>query len=358
MAKIDAFLTLMHQHGASDLHLAAAAQPLLRVGGELTRINYKPLDDRTLRALCYEIATEEDIKEFEASGDLDFAYEIAGVARYRVNFFDHKYGIGAVFREIPSRILTIDELGLLPILKKLAILDKGLVLVTGPTGSGKSTTLAAIIDHANKHRKDHIVTIEDPIEFIHQSNGCHITYREIGTHTRSFAAALRAALREDPDIILLGEMRDLETISLALEAASTGHLVFSTLHTQSATKTIDRVIDVFPPEQQGQIRVTLSETLKAVLSQTLLKKKDRQGRCAALEVLIATSAVSNLIREGKTYQLASTIQTGKKLGMQGLDDTLMDLIRKEWISPEEAYAHAIDRDRFASLLEVPPDVFA
>jgi len=356
MARIDAFLKIMNENKASDLHLAAGSQPIMRVSGELKQLEYKVLPHEALKALLAEIADPEKFKMFEDTGDLDFAYEVPGLARYRVNFFNQRYGISAVFREIPSKIMTIDELGLPQVLRKLATLDKGMVLVTGPTGSGKSTTLAAIIDHVNKIRKDHIITIEDPIEFVHQSRGCHISYREISTHTRSFATALRAALREDPDIILVGEMRDLETISLALEAAATGHLVFSTLHTQSATKTVDRVIDVFPHDQQSQIRVTLSETLKAVVSQTLLKRKDGQGRCAALEIMIATPAVANLIREGKTYQLASTIQTGKKMGMQSLDDAIMELLQKKMIEPEEAYTKSADKDRFATLLKEPPEL--
>ena len=356
MAKIDAFLKLMHESEASDLHLASRSRPILRIAGELKQLNYQELSHDALTALLSEIAPADKFKVFEETGDLDFAYEVPGLARYRVNFFNQKYGISAVFREVPSKIKTIDDLGLPPILKNLAMLNKGLVLVTGPTGSGKSTSLAAIIDHVNTHRNEHIITIEDPIEFVHENHGCHISYREVGTHTRSFATALRSALREDPDIILVGEMRDLETIALALEAASTGHLVFSTLHTQSATKTVDRVIDVFPSEQQSQIRVTLSETLKAVISQTLLKRRDKEDRCAALEVLIATAASANLIREGKTYQLTSTMQTGKKLGMQTLDDAIMDLLQKGWIEPEEAYSKAIDKDRFTPLLKSAPDI--
>jgi len=358
MAKIDAFFKLMHEQGASDLHLVAGSQPILRLRGEMERVKYKVLENDELKAMLYEITPEDKIKVFEETGDLDFGYEIPGMARYRANFFNQKYGIGAVFREIPSKIVTIDELGFPPLLKKLAMLDKGLVLVTGPTGSGKSTTLAAIIDHANKNRKDHIITIEDPIEFVHQSQGCIVNHREIGSHTRSFATALRGALREDPDIILVGEMRDLETISLALEAAATGHLVFSTLHTQSATKTVDRIIDVFPSEQQAQVRVTLSETLKAVVSQTLFRRRDKKGRCAALEILVVTPAVANLIREAKTFQLTSVIQTGKKFGMQTLDDAIMGLLQKGLIEPEDAYNKAVDKNKFIPFLKTPPDVFA
>ncbi|MGK7344484.1 MAG: type IV pilus twitching motility protein PilT [Candidatus Nitrospinota bacterium M3_3B_026] len=357
MAKIDAFFKLMNEQGASDLHMVSGQQPVLRIHGELERVKYKTLEGEELKEMLYEIAPEEKVKVFEETGDIDFGYEIPGLARYRANFFMQKYGVGAVFREIPSEILTADQLGLPPIFKKIAELNKGLVLVTGPTGSGKSTTLAAIVDHANKTRKDHILTVEDPIEFVHKSQGCVVNHREVGTHTKSFSAALRGALREDPDIILVGEMRDLETISLALEAASTGHLVFGTLHTQSAAKTVDRVIDVFPANQQAQIRTTLSETLKAVVAQNLFKRVDKKGRCAALEILICIPAVGNLIRESKTFQIPSTIQTGKKFGMQSLDDAIMDLLQKGWISAEEAYNKAIEKSRFLQFLKEPPDVF-
>jgi twitching motility protein PilT len=351
MAKIDAFFKLMHEHGASDLHLIAGHQPVLRIHGQMERVKYRTLEDEELRAMLYEITPEEKIKVFEETGDVDFAYEIPGLARYRANYFLQKEGIGAVFREIPNQIKTIDELGLPPILSNLAMLDKGLVLVCGPTGSGKSTTLAAIIDYANSHRKDNIITIEDPVEFVHESKGCVITHREVGTHTRSFSSALRAALREDPDIILVGEMRDLETISLALEAASTGHLVLSTVHTQSATKTVDRIIEVFPHEQQSQVRVMLSETLKAVISQTLLRRKDGKGRCVAVEVLIVNTAVANMIRECKTFQLTSIMQTGRKFGMQTLDDAIADLLMKGVITPEEAHLKALDKERFAGQIK-------
>jgi twitching motility protein PilT len=357
MAKIDAFFRLMNEKGASDLHMASGAQPILRIRGEMERIKYKVLTEEELRVMLFEITPEEKIKLFDETGDLDFGYEIPELARYRANYYKQRYGISAVFREIPNKIQTIDDLGFPPLLKKLAMLDKGLVLATGPTGSGKSTTLAALVDHANRNRRDHIITIEDPIEFVHQSQGCHISQREVGGHTCSFATALRGALREDPDIILVGEMRDLETISLALEAASTGHLVFSTLHTQSATKTVDRVIDVFPADQQSKIRVTLSETLRAVVAQSLFKRKDQKGRCAALEILVATPAVANLIREGKTYQIASVIQTGRKFGMQTLDEAIMGMLQKGWIEPEEAYSKAVDKEKFASHLKAPPDAF-
>ena len=355
MAKIDAFFKLMNEQGASDLHVVAGKQPALRVNGEMERIKYKILDNDELKTMLYEIAPEEKVKLFEEMGDIDFGYEIPGLARYRCNYFQQKDGVAAVFREIPSKILSADELGLPPVCKKLAMLGKGMVLCTGPTGSGKSTTLAAMIDYANRERKDHIITVEDPIEFVHQSHGCVINHREVGTHTKSFAAALRGALREDPDIILVGEMRDLETIALALEAAATGHLVFGTLHTQSAGKTIDRIIDVFPANQQGQIRTTLSEALKGVIAQNLFKRADKKGRCAALEILVCTPAISNLIRESKTFQIPSAIQTGKKYGMQSLDDAILTLLKKGWVSPEEAYDKSIEKQRFLQFLKEPPE---
>lgn len=355
MAKIDAFFKLMNEQGASDLHLVAGKQPALRIHGDMERIKYKNLANDELKAMLYEIAPEEKVKQFEETGDVDFGYEIPGLARYRSNFFMQKDGVGAVFREIPSKILTADELGLPPILKKMAMLQKGMILVTGPTGSGKSTTLAAVIDWANKERKDHILTVEDPIEFVHQSQGCMVNHREVGLHTKSFSAALRGALREDPDIILVGEMRDLETIALALEAAATGHLVFGTLHTQSAAKTVDRVIDVFPANQQSQIRTTLSEALKGVVAQNLFKRADKKGRCAALEVLVVTPAVANLIREAKTFQIPSAIQTGKKFGMQSLDDAILGILQKGWITAEEAYNKSIEKQRFVQFLKEPPD---
>lgn len=358
MAKIDAFFKLMNEQGASDLHMIAGSQPILRIRGDLERIKFKELGNEELKAMLYEIAPEEKVKQFEETGDVDFAYEIPGLARYRSNYFQQKWGVGAVFREIPSEILTVETLGLPPITKKLAMLQKGMVLVTGPTGSGKSTTLAAMMDYANKNRKEHILTVEDPIEFVHKSQSCIVNHREVGMHTKSFATALRGALREDPDIILIGEMRDLETIALALEAASTGHLVFGTLHTPSAPKTVDRVIDVFPANQQAQIRTTLSESLKGVIAQNLFKRIDKKGRCCALEILIVNAATSNLIRESKTFQLTSVIQTGKKYGMVSLDDAILDLLQKGWIAAEEAYDKAIDKTKFVQFLKRPPDEFS
>ena len=357
MAKIDAFFHLMHEQGASDLHLISGQQPALRIRGDIERIKYDVLTNDSLKVLLYEITPEYKIKHFEETGDVDFAYEVLTLARYRVNYFRQKNGIGAVFREIPDKISTCADLGLPSVISKLASLPRGLVLVTGPTGCGKSTTLAAIIDEANHLRKDHIITIEDPIEFVHKSHGCIVNQREVGLHTKSFAAALRGALREDPDIILVGEMRDLETISLAVEAASTGHLVFSTVHTTSAAKTVDRIIEVFPASEQLQIRSTLADGLRAVVSQVLFKRIDIKSRCVALEICIATPAVRNLIRESKTYQIPSMMQTGKKYGMQLLDDGIMDLYRRGWIDADEAYVKANDKARFRPLLKYPPTDF-
>jgi twitching motility protein PilT len=357
MAKIDAFFKLMNDQGASDLHLVAGQQPALRVRGEIERIKYKPLDNDELRSMVYEIAPEDKIKVFEETGDVDFGYEIPGLARYRSNFFMQRNGVGAVFRQIPNNIMGCEQLGLPPVISKLASLPRGLVIITGPTGSGKSTTLAAIIDEANRVRKDHIITVEDPIEFVHESQGCIVNQREIGVHTKNFSSALRGALREDPDIILVGEMRDLETMSLAIEAASTGHLVFATLHTSSAMKTVDRMVEVFPAEQQAQVRSGLADSIRAVVAQVLFKRIDRKGRCPALEILIATPAVRNLIRESKTHQLPSSMQTGKKYGMILLDDAIMDLYNKGWISGEESYNKSNDKQRFRPLLKNAPTDF-
>ena len=357
MAKIDAFFKLLNEQGASDLHLASGQQPALRVRGEIERIKYKRLNSDDLRGMLYEITPEDKIKVFEETGDIDFGYEIPGLARYRCNFFMQKNGVAAVFREIPDTIMTCEQLGLPPVIGKLASLPRGLVLVTGPTGSGKSTTLAAIVDESNRTRKDHIITIEDPIEFVHQSQSCIVNHREVGLHTKTFSAALRGALREDPDIILVGEMRDLETMSLAIEAASTGHLVFATLHTPSAPKTVDRIIEVFPHDQQAQTRSTLSDGLRAIVAQVLFKRVDIKGRCVALEILIATAAVRNLIREAKTHQIPSMIQTGKKYGMILLDDAIMGLLNKGMISADEAYMKANDKGRFRPLLNSPPADF-
>jgi twitching motility protein PilT len=357
MARIDAFFKLMHEQKASDLHLVAGQQPCLRVRGEMERIKFKVLDNDELKGMLYEITPEDKIKTFEETGDVDFAYEIPGLARYRANFFQQNLGIGAVFREIPSEIQSVGQLGLPPVVAKLAMLPRGLVLVTGPTGSGKSTTLAAIIDEANQNRKDHIITIEDPIEFVHRSKNSIVNQREVGLHTKSFSSALRGALREDPDIILVGEMRDLETISLAIEAAATGHLVFATLHTTSAAKTVDRVIEVFPAEQQAQIRSTLADGIRAVVAQNLLKRIDIPGRVVCPEILVATHAVRALVRENKTYQIPTAIQTGKKYGMQSLDDAIMAQLKGNRVSPDEAYMKCEDKDKFRPFLRNPPADF-
>ncbi len=357
MAKIDAFFKLMNDQGASDLHLVSGQPPALRIRGDMERIKYKVLENDELKAMLYEIAPEHKVKTFEETGDVDFGYEIPGIARYRANFFMQKYGVAAVFRQIPEHIMSAEELGLPTVVSKLATLPRGLVLVTGPTGSGKSTTLAAIIDVANRNRKDHIITVEDPIEFVHESKGCIINHREVGLHTKSFSAALKGALREDPDIILVGEMRDLETISLAVEASATGHLVFATLHTTSAPKTVDRVIEVFPASEQAQIRSTLADGIRAVIAQVLFKRVDKKDRCVALEIMIANPAVRNLIRESKTHQIPSMIQTGRKYGMQLLDDAIMELLDKGWISADEAYTKANDKGKFRPFLRNPPTDF-
>ncbi len=360
MAKIDAFFNLMFEQKASDLHLAAGNSPMLRINGELHRVDYPPLENDTLKAMLYEIAPEYKIKMYEETGDVDFGYEIPNVSRFRANFFNQKYGCAAVFRQIPSKVLSFEDFEkfdapLPPVLRKFGMLHKGLVVITGPTGSGKSTTLAAVIDYCNKNRRDHIITVEDPIEFVHESKGCLVNHREVGVHTRSFAAALRGALREDPDIILVGEMRDLETIELALTAASTGHLVFGTLHTQSAAKTVDRMIDVFPADQQNNIRATHSESLKGIVAQSLFRRIDKKGRVAAMEILVFTTAIANLVREGKTHQIPGMIQVGKKLGNQPLDDSIMEHLRMKRIAAEEAYDKCIDRKKFRHFLATPPD---
>jgi twitching motility protein PilT len=360
MAKIDAFFNLMFEQKASDLHLSSGNPPILRISGELQRVDFPPLESDSLKAMLYEIAPEYKIKVYEETGDVDFGYEIPNVSRFRANFFNQKNGVAAVFRQIPSTVLSFEDFEkfdapLPAVLKKFAMLHKGLVLVTGPTGSGKSTTLAAIIDYCNKNRKDHILTVEDPIEFVHESKSSLVNHREVGMHTKSFASALKGALREDPDIILVGEMRDLETIDLALTAASTGHLVFGTLHTPSAAKTVDRIIDVFPADQQNKIRATLSEALKGVVAQNLFKRIDKKGRVAALEILVFNTAVANLVREGKTHQIPGMIQVGKKLGNQPLDDAIMEHVRMRRISPEEAYEKCLDRKKFRPFLTHPPE---
>jgi twitching motility protein PilT len=360
MAKIDAFFNLMFEQKASDLHMASGNPPILRINGELMRVDYPLLESDDLKTMLYEITPDYKIKHFEETGDVDFGYEIPNLSRFRVNFFNQRSGVAAVFRQIPTKVLSFEDFEkfdapLPAVLKKFAMLHRGLVVVTGPTGSGKSTTLAAMMDYANKNRKEHIITVEDPIEFVHESKNCLVNHREVGIHTKSFAAALRGALREDPDIILIGEMRDLETIELALTAASTGHLVFGTLHTQSAAKTVDRIIDVFPADQQNKIRQTLSESLKGVVAQTLFKRTDKKGRVAAFEILVFNTAVANLVRENKTHQIPGMIQVGKKMGNQPLDDHIMEHVRMKRIAPEDAYDKALDRKKFRPFLANPPE---
>jgi twitching motility protein PilT len=360
MAKIDAFFNLMFEQKASDLHLSSGNQPMLRVNGELHRVDYPPLDNDALKAMLYEIAPDYKIKQYEETGDVDFGYEIPNVSRFRANFFNQKHGCAAVFRQIPSKVLSFEDFEkfdapLPAVLKKFSMLNKGLVVVTGPTGSGKSTTLAAMVDYSNRNRRDHIITVEDPIEFVHESKNCLVNHREVGVHTKSFAAALRGALREDPDIILVGEMRDLETIELALTAASTGHLVFGTLHTQSAAKTVDRIIDVFPSEQQNKIRATLSESLRGVVAQHLFKRIDKKGRVAAFEILVFNTAVANLVRESKTHQIPGMIQVGKRMGNMPMDDSIMEHLRMKRIAPEDAYDKSLDKKKFRGFLTNPPD---
>ena len=342
----------MCELGASDLHLSSSMPPMIRKDGEMRLLHEgaPPLSADLVARLLWEIAPPQNRAEFEQRHDTDFAYEIAGLARFRANLFLDRHGVGAVFRVIPSKILTAEQLGLSPHILNLCHLKKGLVLVTGPTGSGKSTTLCAMIDYINRNRTEHIITIEDPIEFVHQNQKCLVNQREVHTHTRSFKDALRAALREDPDVILVGELRDLETIAIAIETAETGHLVFGTLHTTTAASTVDRVIDQFPADRQSQIRTMLSESLRAVIAQTLCKKIGG-GRVAALEVLIVTSAVSNLIREAKTFQIPSIMQVGKAVGMVSLNDSLLALVTKKLVAPEEAYSKAVDKTGFEAMLK-------
>jgi len=351
MAAIHTYFQLMLDHGASDLHLSTGNVPILRIDGELQRTDVGTLEHEPLKEMLFEIAADNKKEHFEKTGDVDFGYEFEDKARFRVNFFNQKDGIAAVFRTIPSKVLTCEDLGLPKSFEKFAKLQRGLVLVTGPTGSGKSTTLAAILDYANKTRPDHILTIEDPIEFVHKSEMALINHREVGLHTESFASALRGALREDPDIILVGEMRDLETINLAIEAAMTGHLVFGTLHTPNAAKTIDRIIDVFPASQQNQIRSSLSDSLKGIIAQNLFPRADKSGRIAALEVLVVDSSISNLIRDGKIHQIPGMIEVGKKKGNVPLDDAIMDHLQAGRINVDDAFEKSIDKRRFLPFME-------
>ncbi len=343
--EIDQLLAFAVKNNASDLHLSAGVPPMIRVDGDVKRINMPPLPHKEVHSMIYDIMNDKQRKAFEEYFETDFSFEIPDLARFRVNAFNQARGAGAVFRTIPTEILTLEQLGAPKIFKDISMYPRGIVLVTGPTGSGKSTTLAAMVDYINEHRPDHILTIEDPIEFVHESQRSLINQREVHRDTLGFAEALRSALREDPDVILVGEMRDLETIRLALTAAETGHLVFGTLHTSSAAKTIDRIVDVFPAGEKDMVRSMLSESLRAVISQTLLKKNGG-GRVAAHEIMIGTSAIRNLIREGKIAQMYSAIQTGQASGMQTLDQCLQDLLSKGVVSREEARYKAANKDAF------------
>jgi twitching motility protein PilT len=348
---LDNLLRKLVELDGSDLHLESNSSPVLRIKGDITFSDMAPLNSETLQKLIYPIISERDLQTFESVGNLDFAYEIEDVARFRGNLLRQYHGVGAVFRVIPSKIPTIEQLNLPQVLKKIAQARRGIVIVTGPTGSGKSTTMAAMIDFVNKTKRGHIITIEDPIEFTHQSNMCLVDHRQVGLHTRSFADALKAALREDPDIVLVGEMRDLETIGLALTAAEMGVLVFGTLHTNSAAKTIDRIIDVFPAKQQEQVRSQLSQSLRGIIAQQLLKTADKKGRCAVLEILIANPGISNLIREGKTGQLNSFIQMGKDEGMISMDAALVELVKEGRITREMAISRSLEKERMKQKLD-------
>jgi twitching motility protein PilT len=354
MPIIDDFFLEMKERGASDLHMVIGFPPLLRLRGELVPIDYPVLTPESNKEILFEILDSGQQAAIERNRDFDKAYALEGVGRFRCNFFYQQRGIGAVFRIIPAKILTVDQLNMPPVIGKLADYERGLVLVTGPTGSGKSTTMAAIIDLINDRHPKHIITIEDPLEFVHPNKKCIFTQREIGSHAKSFAEALMVANREDPDIILVGEMRDLETISLALTCAELGILVFGTLHTNSASKTIDRIINAFPAEQQAQTRTMLAESLKAVVAQQLLRTKDGKGRCAALEILIGSSALASIIREGKITMINSLIQTGTGEGMQTMDQHLMQLIESDTITPQAAYEKAINKSLFVEMLDEEP----
>ncbi len=344
---ITELLAFVVKNKASDLHLSSGLPPMIRVHGDVRRINLPPMEHKDVHSMIYDIMNDGQRKFYEENLELDFSFAIPGLARFRVNAFVQNRGAAAVLRTIPSKILSLEELKCPKIFEELSDMPRGVVLVTGPTGSGKSTTLAAMVNHKNENEYGHILTVEDPIEFVHESKKCLINQREVGPHTLSFNNALRSALREDPDVILVGEMRDLETIRLALSAAETGHLVFGTLHTSSAAKTIDRIIDVFPAAEKEMVRSMLSESLKAVISQTLLKTKDGAGRVAAHEIMIGTPAIRNLIREAKVAQMYSAIQTGSNVGMQTLDQNLQDLVKRNIVSSSEARSKAANKDNFA-----------
>ncbi len=350
MAEIDKYLMMMVEHGASDLHFCSGCKPMFRKDGSIVRLRDDEVNPQRAKTMLYEIMPKRNEDEYNQTDDTDFAYELTGYGRYRVNVFTDHRGPCGIFRLIPSSVLTLEQLQLPEGVKRFCTLIKGLVLVTGPTGSGKSTTLAAMLDHVNKNRDEHIITIEDPVEFVHQNHRCLVNQREVHTHTDSFKAALRAALREDPDIVLVGEMRDLETTHIAIETAETGHLVFGTLHTTTAVSTVDRLIDQFPPDQQQQIRIMLAATLKGVVAQNLLKKRGG-GRVAALEVLIVNQAVSMLIREGKSSQIMSIMQTARKEGMTLLNQELTRLVKAGVVDPEEAYMKCADKPDLVKNLE-------
>ena len=343
---ITELLAFSVKNKASDLHLSSGLPPMIRVHGDVRKINLPPMEHKDVHSMVYDIMNDAQRKVYEETLECDFSFEIPNLARFRVNAFVQQRGAGAVFRTIPSTVLTLEDLECPRIFKEIAESPRGIVLVTGPTGSGKSTTLAAMVNHINETDAGHILTVEDPIEFVHEPKKCLITQREVGSHTLSFSNALRSALREDPDVILVGEMRDLETIRLAMTAAETGHLVFGTLHTSSAAKTVDRIIDVFPAAEKEMIRAMLSESLRAVISQTLIKTKDGQGRVAAHEIMIGTPAIRNLIREAKVAQMYSAIQTGQTHGMQTLDQSLLELVRRNIVSASEARSKAANKDSF------------
>ena len=345
--EISELLAFSVKNKASDLHLSSGLPPMIRVHGDIRRINVPALNNQEVRAMVYDIMSDSQRKQYEAQLEVDFSFELRDVARFRVNAFNQERGAAAVFRTSPSVVLTLEQLEAPKIFKDIADTPRGIVVVTGPTGSGKSTTLAAMVDYVNEKEFGHILTIEDPIEFVHKSKKCLVNQREVGPHTHGFAEALRSALREDPDVILVGEMRDLETIRLALTAAETGHLVFGTLHTSSAAKTVDRIVDVFPAAEKEMVRSMLSESLRSVISQTLLKRKDGTGRVAVHEIMLGTPAIRNLIRENKVAQMYSSIQTGQSLGMQTLDQAMVELVKRNVIHSADARAVAVNKDMFA-----------